>query len=492
MNRTLDEFERQGLGPATRTCQQSGVMVRNYAVPFIVAGLSGLSVRRVPGEATPWPGYLARYHADRPGITELLLAHAVDRHGEQPYRWLVEALRTTPGRILDLACGSAPTAALLPGRRWLGVDASAAELAAAAVLGRCPLVRGRADQLPLGANSVDGVCAAMCLQVLTPLDTTLDELRRVLRPGGVLVALVPSRMGPSRGVLAWWRVMRALGVRASAWPNPQARDGLADVLRAHGFTVDASERRVFWREVRDPEAARLVVDGLYLPDIAPSRVAARPTDAGGLGPPGPQVAVPVATRRCPPARQPGGETLMPYLPSLPEDSALVDVFRAYPDTAEPLLDYHQVLLRGPSPLTVAERELIAAYVSALNSCAYCHGVHAATAEVFGITEATLVALLSNLDTAPVAKRMKPILRYVRKLTLSPSRMTEADAEAVYAAGWDERALHDAVSVCALFNFMNRLVEGLGIRAAPGYFTVAARRLADGGYDGLKKLIGEPR
>ena len=183
---------------------------------------------------------------------------------------------------------------------------------------------------------------------------------------------------------------------------------------------------------------------------------------------------------------------MSYLPSLPAGAALVDVFRAYPDTAGPLLDYHEVLLRGPSPLTVAERELIAAYVSAVNSCGYCHGVHTATAAAFGIAEETLTALLTDLDTAPLEERLKPLLAYVGKLTRTPARMIEADAAAVFAAGWDERALHDAVSVCALFNFMNRLVDGLGITANTDYYTVSARRLAEGGYAGLKKLFGEAR
>ena len=72
--------------------------------------------------------------------------------------------------------------------------------------------------------------------------------------------------------------------------------------------------------------------------------------------------------------------IVAYLPSLPGDAVLLDVFRAYPDTARPLLDYHQVLLRGPSPLSVAERELIAAFMSGLNACGYCHGVHTATAQ----------------------------------------------------------------------------------------------------------------
>jgi hypothetical protein len=63
-------------------------------------------------------------------------------------------------------------------------------------------------------------------------------------------------------------------------------------------------------------------------------------------------------------------------------------------------------------------------------------------------------------------KLKPVLAYVRKLTLTPTRMTADDAQAVYAAGWDEQALFDAISVCALFNFMNRIVEGSGLRANP--------------------------
>lgn len=180
--------------------------------------------------------------------------------------------------------------------------------------------------------------------------------------------------------------------------------------------------------------------------------------------------------------------VMVYLPSLPGHAVLLDVFRAYPDTAGPLLDYHQAVLRGPSPLSVAERELIAAYVSGLNACRYCHGVHQATAQAFGVGDGTLAALLTDVGTAEVPERMKPLLRYVGKLTLTPAKITAEDAGAVLAAGWEEQALHDAVAVCALFNMMNRLVDGLGITAGEDYFRVAAGRLADAGYAGLKDLL----
>ena len=175
---------------------------------------------------------------------------------------------------------------------------------------------------------------------------------------------------------------------------------------------------------------------------------------------------------------------MTYLKSMPADATLLQVFQAYPETARPLLEQHELVMRGPSPFTVAERELISAYVSGLNACTYCHGVHTATAEAFGVPEKLLAAALDDLASAPVDERLRPVLEYVGKLTRTPAQVTEADVAAVLAAGWDERAVHDAVMVCALFNFMNRLVDGLGVRAPAGYYAVSAQRLHDHGYAAL--------
>ena len=179
-----------------------------------------------------------------------------------------------------------------------------------------------------------------------------------------------------------------------------------------------------------------------------------------------------------------------YLPSLPTNSVLLDVFRAFPDTATPLIEYQQILMRWPSPLSVAQRELIAAYVSGLNGCSYCQGVHAATARTFGVAESTLTLLLDDLESADVDEEMKPILKYVGKLTTAPATLTQADADAVFAANWNERALHDAVSVCALFNFVNRVVDGLGIGLGPEGFDVEAKRLVNDGYVGQLQFIDD--
>jgi uncharacterized peroxidase-related enzyme len=179
---------------------------------------------------------------------------------------------------------------------------------------------------------------------------------------------------------------------------------------------------------------------------------------------------------------------MTYLKSVPSDGGLVAMFRVYPGFARPLLALHEEIMRAESPLTPAERELIAAYVSGLNDCSYCHGVHSATATAFGVPAEVLSAALDDLETAPVDERMKPVLRYARKLTQEPAKVTADDTEAVFAVGWDERALLTAVQVCALFNFMNRIVDGTGISASPEHREMSGQRLRDIGYAGLATLL----
>ena len=153
-------------------------------------------------------------------------------------------------------------------------------------------------------------------------------------------------------------------------------------------------------------------------------------------------------------------------PSLAADAHLGDVFQAFPKAVAPLLEYHDILLRGPSDLSVAERELIAAFVSGLNACAFCYGAHAIYAKAFGIDPAVIAHLIADIDAAPADDKIKPLLRYAAKLTQEPTKITEEDAANVYAAGWSEAALFDAIQTTALFNFMNRIVEGSGLTSYP--------------------------
>ncbi len=157
---------------------------------------------------------------------------------------------------------------------------------------------------------------------------------------------------------------------------------------------------------------------------------------------------------------------MTFFPSLPENGTLSSLWARFPETAGPLAEYTETLMRGPSPLPPAVRELIGAYVSGLNSTDFCQAVHTEAAQAFGVPGGMVDKLLENVRETKIQEKVRALLVYVRKLTLSPFAMTQADADEVFAQGWDEQALHDAVSVCALFNFYNRVVEGVGIRLDP--------------------------
>jgi uncharacterized peroxidase-related enzyme len=179
---------------------------------------------------------------------------------------------------------------------------------------------------------------------------------------------------------------------------------------------------------------------------------------------------------------------MSFLRSLQPEAGLLQIFQAFPETARPLLKYHEVLLRGDSPFSPAERELIAAYVSGLNNCKYCQGVHWQTAVALGIRAEAIANIFTGPGLEHVDVRIRPVLAFVRKLTLSPGKITAVDVDAIFDAGWNDSAVHDATAICGLFNLMNRLVNGLGIEASKAYTKLAAQRLADGGYAQLLDFL----
>lgn len=154
---------------------------------------------------------------------------------------------------------------------------------------------------------------------------------------------------------------------------------------------------------------------------------------------------------------------MAHLPSLPKNAHLSSLYLRYPENVEALMVYTDTILRLEGELSIGERELIATYISGLNGCKFCFASHNAYAIAFGIPDGLARELVDNgIENSPVSKKLKPILRYVKKLNHLPGKIVSADSQAVFAAGWSEKALFEAIQVCALFNLMNRIVEGAGV------------------------------
>jgi uncharacterized peroxidase-related enzyme len=117
-------------------------------------------------------------------------------------------------------------------------------------------------------------------------------------------------------------------------------------------------------------------------------------------------------------------------------------------------------MRGPSEWSVGDRELMAAFVSKTNECAFCIGAHTATAAGAYHDKARVVAVLSDLETAPIEEPLRATLRLLRKLT-SEHAVDAKDMRELLAAGVSRNQIEDALAVCCAFNTTNRLADAFG-------------------------------
>jgi uncharacterized peroxidase-related enzyme len=132
-----------------------------------------------------------------------------------------------------------------------------------------------------------------------------------------------------------------------------------------------------------------------------------------------------------------------------------------PDTGKPLYDLAQVLLREESPLSEAERELIATYVSHLNTCNFCMNSHAAAARyLYKDQSQTVDLVLDDYLNAPISDKLKALLTIAGNVQKDARTVTVENVSAARDAGATDRDIHDTVLIAATFCMFNRYVDGL--------------------------------
>jgi uncharacterized peroxidase-related enzyme len=158
------------------------------------------------------------------------------------------------------------------------------------------------------------------------------------------------------------------------------------------------------------------------------------------------------------------------------------LFAYKPEMTQHLSALTEAIMRGPSPLTIAQRELIAAVTSSTNRCPFCTGSHVATAgELYG-DKAKVQAACTNPETAPLTEAEKVLLYFVQKVTKEAYRTQPSDIDELKAVGWSDEAIYDAIAVCGLFNFYNRWNDANGSPDMTAEdFDVTGKRLAANGY-----------
>jgi uncharacterized peroxidase-related enzyme len=182
------------------------------------------------------------------------------------------------------------------------------------------------------------------------------------------------------------------------------------------------------------------------------------------------------------------EKVMTFLSYLKEDG-LGEVLYREPKRYAGLVMMGQQIMIEDAELSIADREFIAAYVSALNGCSFCYGTHESIAKAFGADVNVLAAAISDPESSLIPDKLVPVIAYAKKLTEEPSRLTQADANRVFAAGWSEQALSDIVAVAAYFAMTNRLADGHGVEGldAEGNESVA-KYVKDNGYQEIGKIL----
>jgi len=153
-----------------------------------------------------------------------------------------------------------------------------------------------------------------------------------------------------------------------------------------------------------------------------------------------------------------------------------------PETGKPLYDLVQVLLRGESPLSQAERELIATYVSYLNDCMFCMKSHAAAARcLYGDQRNTVDDVLKDMQQAEVSDKLKALLNIAGKVQKLGKEVMPEDIEDARRLGANDREIHDTVLIAASFCMFNRYVDGLNSLTPtdPAEYKAMGERMAKG-------------
>jgi uncharacterized peroxidase-related enzyme len=174
---------------------------------------------------------------------------------------------------------------------------------------------------------------------------------------------------------------------------------------------------------------------------------------------------------------------MPHIP-LPDLPGIRGPMAFRPETARPLNDLVDVLLRGPGTLTPGERELIATFVSARNDCRYCQTIHGAiAAHHLGGAEDLVVAVKIDPAQAAISDKLKALLVIAGKTAESGKLVTVADIEKARQCGATDLEIHDTVLIAAVFCLCNRYVDGLATWAPddPAFYRQRAALVAENGY-----------
>jgi len=155
-----------------------------------------------------------------------------------------------------------------------------------------------------------------------------------------------------------------------------------------------------------------------------------------------------------------------------------------PETAAPISILTNLLLRSNDGLSMAERELIAAHVSYLNDCFYCHQSHGEIAVCYLNGNNKLVEQVKKDYTkADIPDKLKALLAVAGSVQKGGKYVTHEQIETAKGLGATDRDIHDTVLIAATFCMFNRYVDGLAANTPTDLSTypLRAKQIVEKGY-----------
>lgn len=153
---------------------------------------------------------------------------------------------------------------------------------------------------------------------------------------------------------------------------------------------------------------------------------------------------------------------MAYIDIKNKFPGIVGLMHYSPETAKPLNELAEILLRGPSTLTSAEREMIASYVSYQNECHFCHSSHGAAAAHHLDGDLSLLDdIKAGFKKTDISDKLRALLNIAKRVQILGNEVRPEDIEAAKNEGATDREIHDTVLIAAAFCMFNRYVDGLG-------------------------------
>jgi uncharacterized peroxidase-related enzyme len=161
-----------------------------------------------------------------------------------------------------------------------------------------------------------------------------------------------------------------------------------------------------------------------------------------------------------------------------------------PETAKPLNEFAEILLRSESTLSRGDRELIGTYVSYLNDCFFCQNAHGGIAQHYLQCDMSFIdSVKANAENALIPEKLKSLLAIAASVQKGGKHVTPEQIDRAKKLGATDLEIHDTVLIAAAFCMFNRYVDGLGTSAPTDrtFYINRAKSRAEEGYANYNPL-----